>query len=283
MGDITNRHLVFSIATGQDVVIHLAGLVSHARSDSNRLRSVNGQGVLNIVDACLEHEVSRLIHVSSVGALGMNRSGTPTDETAEFNWPRSFHYMVSKRLGQSIVERAVRDRGLNAVVVCPSTILGPGDPDHDSNQNRLFRSLRNARVYPTFRGGLSVVDVRDVVDLIARALDQSIPEGCYIAAGANMDYRDVIRLIALGHGHGVIPVPVPAWFLTLSGFAAEILGQLRGAIHRPLLTANYGRLSAWRCFYDSSLSRRVFGQEYRPCEVTIADTCESVANRRARE
>ena len=271
-GDIADAPAVRDAVAGHSHVIHLAGLISYWKGDLDRLRQVNRDGVSSVVGACLEHSVRRLVHISTVGAIGFHQSGEPADEDAPFNWPSNICYMLTKREGQEIVESAVRDRGLPAIILNPASIMGPGDHDPNTPHNKLYRSICRGRLFGSFSGGLSVVDVRDLVAIILKALDGGRIGEKYLVVGANLRYPEVIRLISRACGRRAFPFPIPAPLVTAAGGFLELSSRATG--RRPLLTAAYGRLSGWEAYASNAKSRAEFGHEYLPIERTITDGWE---------
>jgi len=270
-GDIADGKSLSEAVREQTHVIHLAGLISYWRRDFDRLMRVNWQGVYAVVEACLRAGVSRLVHVSSVGAIGFRKRGRLIDETTPFNWPPYFHYMTSKFFGQEVVAEAVRKNGLNAVIFNPASIMGPGDPVLETPHNQLYARVYGGPMFGSFRGGLGVVDVRDVVAIIIKGLDRGRTGEKYLLVGANLSYPDVLRLIGKHAGRPVYPFPVPGWLLSAAGLSLELVSQLTRK--RPLLTYAYGRLSGWTTFYSNEKSRRDFSHEYIRVEKTIQDSC----------
>jgi dihydroflavonol-4-reductase len=269
-GDIADRAAVAGAVAGHSHVVHLAGFISYWKGDEDRLRSVNEDGARSVVEACLAAGVERLIHVSSVGAVGFHPDGTPADETTPFNWPDDILYMGSKRRGQDIVERAVRERGLRAVVLNPASIMGPGDHIKTTPHNLLYGRICGQTQWGSFAGGLAIVDVRDLAAIIQAALEGRGRDGeSYLVVGANLTYSDVVRRISRTCGRGCHPFPVPPALLTAAGHVLEALARRTG--RRPLLTAAYGRLSGWTAYYDNAKSRREFGHTYIDADRTIAD------------
>ena len=272
-GEIADAQAVDAATAGHSHIVHLAGFISYWTGDDDRLRQVNEDGVRSVVEASLSAGTERLIHVSSVGAVGFRRDGLPADETTPFNWPDDILYMVSKRRGQDIVEEAVRERGLRAVVLNPASIMGPGDHNPATPHNELYRRVSRAPLFGSFAGGLAVVDVRDLVGLILKALEGRGRDGeSYLIVGANLSYRDVIRRIGRACGKRTFPFPIPAPLLTAAGRVLERAARKTG--RRPLLTAAYGRLSGWTAYYDNSKSRRDFGHVYIDVGKTIRDGWE---------
>ena len=270
-GNIVNRHEVLCAVKGHTHVIHLAGLISYWKKDRERLMAVNKDGVENIVESCLEHNNPRLVHISSVGAFGYYKDGSLADEDTPFNWPDNFYYMVSKREGQKIVERAVKNQGLNAVILNPASIMGPGDPNLSTPHNQLYDKIYNGLFMGCFSGGLAVVDVRDLVKIILKTLDSDMIKGKYLVVGTNLIYSQVVKAIARCAGKKAYPFPVPPFLLSLIGALLEGLSSLTK--RRPLLTYAYGKLSGWKTYYSNEKSKRDFNHDYIPFEKTIEDSC----------
>jgi dihydroflavonol-4-reductase len=270
-GDVTAPETVDRLAAGAAYVLHLAGLISYWRLEAARLQAVNVDGVRNVVDSCARRGVRRLLHVSSVGAIGFHPDGTPADEDTPFNWPESLPYMTTKRAGQQVVEDAVRAGRLDAVVVNPASVMGPGDPNPATPHNRLYGMFRRPGPAVTFSGGLAVVDVRDLCDVILAALERGAVGGRYLAVGANVTYAEVVTAIARGFGREVKPIAVSAPLVTAGGALLELASRLTR--RRPLLTAGYGRLSGWTAYYANGRSRQLTGRDYRPFADTVRDGC----------
>jgi dihydroflavonol-4-reductase len=268
-GDIADSAAVADAVQGHAQVIHMAGLISYWKRDLARLMKVNRDGARCIVEACLRHGVNRLIHVSSVGAIGFHKSGEPSAEDTPFNWPSNIYYMVSKHEGQRIVEEAVREHGLPAVIINPASIMGPGDHNLATPHNQLYRTICRKRPLGSFSGGLAVVDVRDLADIILKALDQGRIGEKYLAVGANVSYPEMIRMISRSCGRKSYPFRIPAPLIAAAGGLLELVSAFTKK--RPLLTFAYGRLSGWRAYYSNEKSRREFSHSYIPIERTVAD------------
>jgi dihydroflavonol-4-reductase len=271
-GDITKKNEVDNAVKGQTHVIHLAGLISYRKKDAKKLMEVNKTGVDNIVEACIKHKIQKLVHISSVGAFGFKKSGSLSTEDTPFNWPKNFVYMASKYEGQKIVERAAREKGLKAVILNPASIMGPGDPNLSTPHNQLYDRIYKGTFFGCFRGGLAVVDVRDLVSIIIKSLSSERYRGKYLVVGANVKYSQVLKTIARHAKMKVYPFPIPAFLLIVAGFILELLSSITN--RKPLLTHAYGRLSGWKTYYSSQKSKKEFNHSYIPFEKTIKDSCE---------
>jgi dihydroflavonol-4-reductase len=271
-GDLRDQSSVRAAVAGSSLVFHVAGFISYWKLDAGIMEAVNVEGTSSLVEACLESGVGRLVHVSSVGAIGFLPEGRESGEDTPFNWPESFGYMTTKRDGQRAVLAAVRERGLDAVVVNPASVMGPGDPLPGSAHNRLYASVYGSPFFfGSFGGGLAVVDVRDLVEVILLAAAKGRSGECYLAVGANVPYTRVLELLAREAGKRFLPFVVPPFALVAAGALAELASRVTRT--RPLITVAYGRLSGWTAYYSSEKSRRELGARYRSLEETVADGC----------
>lgn len=269
-GDLRQAESVRAAVRGKDLVFHIAGFISYWVLDAGIMEAVNVGGTRTLVEACLEFKVKRLVHVSSVGAIGFRKDGSEADEDTPFNWPESIGYMTTKRDGQKVVLEAARERGLDAVVVNPASVMGPGDPVPGSAFNRMCGNVCGKKLFVgTFAGGLAVVDVRDLVETILAAADKGRKGEAYLSVGANLSYKAVLEALTADSGTRFIPLVVPPFVLVAAGWIAELFSRLTRK--RPLITVAYGRLSGWTAFYSNAKSRRELGVSYRDFSQTVAD------------
>jgi dihydroflavonol-4-reductase len=269
-GEIADRAAVAAAVRGHDRVVHMAGFISYWKGDEAKLKSVNEDGVRSVVEASLAAGVERLIHISSIGAVGFHQDGTPADETTPFNWPADILYMASKRHGQDFVERAIRERSLRAIILNPASIMGPGDHNPGTPHNELYKMISGRAQIGSFAGGLAIVDVRDLAAIILKALDGRGRDGeSYLIVGANLSYPEVVKRISRACGRRAYPFRVPGPLFTAAGHVLELAARRSG--RRPLITAAYGRLSGWTAYYDNAKSRRDFDPTYIDTDKTIED------------
>ena len=279
IGDIADRAQVADAVKGHTHVIHLAGMISYWGRDLAKLTAVNVRGAENVAAACVQHRVQRLVHISSVGSVGTFRDGRLAGETTPFNWPRNFHYMTTKHAGQQAVERAVREQGLNAIILNPASLMGPGDPDPASAHNLLYARVASGSFWGCFAGGLAVTDVRDLASISLRALSHGSAGESYLVVGSNVTYVDVVRAMGASLQKKVYPFRVPPFLLAGAGGMMELLSAFSGS--RPLLTTAYGRMSGWYGYYSNQKSVRAFQHSYIPFAQTVADGCAYYARTHA--
>lgn len=178
---------------GVDYVYHCAAMVSFDPKDKALLIRNNLNGTANIVDACLRFKIKKLVHVSSTAALG---KASDNEEVSEKRvWApetQNTGYSISKFKSEMEVWRGVEE-GLNAVIVNPSVIFGPGFWSKGSSS--MFKRIKGGlRFYTT--GGTGFVGVRDVVDSMIMLMESDISGERFIINSENLSYQKVFSMIA---------------------------------------------------------------------------------------
>lgn len=148
---------------GADIVYHCAGIISILPGQQKQLYQVNVLGTRNVVNMCLETKVKRLVYTSSIHALSEPAPGIVFDESREFN-PENVlgEYSKSKTLGTLEVIKGIK-KGLDAVILCPSGIIGPDDY-RVSEMGKLIVDFVKGKVKAYVDGAYDFVDVRDVAE-----------------------------------------------------------------------------------------------------------------------
>ncbi len=202
-------------------VYHCAAKISFDPSHYKKLRKANIEGTANIVNLCLIKNVKKLCYVSSIATLGENISGTPIDENTEWNpeVPNSV-YAITKYGAEMEVWRGVQE-GLDAVVVNPGIIVGPGFFDNGSGI--LFKTIHAGMKYYT-TGITGYVDIEDVINIMSRLMDGAYTNQRYILVSENMSYKNVFSRIAKG-----LQKPIPnkeaTPLLMKAGYHAQRIGH----------------------------------------------------------
>ena len=270
-GDVRDIGLLrafFQDLSEEACVIHAAGIVTIAAKVDDNLRRVNVEGTRNIVQLCLESKVRRLLYVSSVHALKETPKGETVREADVFDGRAvTGAYAKTKAEATQIVLNAVK-AGLDAVVVHPSGIIGPGD--HGSNHsNQIFRDYLYGHLPAIVKGGYDFVDVRDVAGGCLLALENGRPGNCYILANAHYEIRELTGMLQKFAGIKRRPVTLPLWLVRAFAPLAEALDKLRS--QRPLFTRySLYTLSTNDCF-SSEKARAELGYTVRPMEETMRD------------
>ncbi len=258
-----------SPCTEVDAVIHCAGLVTFNRYQWKNLVATNVQGTARVVNWCIDHSVDRLIHLSSVSALGKPRNLELIDETAVWQEnPLSSRYARSKYLGELEIFRGIAE-GLRASVVYPSFVLGASW--WNSGPISMIKHIhKGLKYYP--KGTNGVVDVRDVSTLVLRLLQMDSSPDRIICSASNISLYTLAGKIAQ-----FLDVAPPDRQLgsLIRGFAAVLDPFLSIWQSSPMLSREQLFLADIPFKYDNKRSMKISGFEYRPVDQTIRETCLS--------
>ena len=193
VADLLNPPALLEAMDGVKQVYHCAAKVSYQPVHFNEMKRINVEGTANIVNMALEAKIEKLLHVSSVAALGRNPQSPHVDETTPWmDSPTNTHYAISKLLAEREVQRGIAE-GLNAVIVNPSIVLGKSNWDESSGRliSRVYEGLR----YYT-NGVKGYVDVQDVVNIMVELMNSSITGERFIVAAVNLTYKDFFAQVA---------------------------------------------------------------------------------------
>lgn len=252
---------------GVEAVFHVAGHVSFEPSHYWQQMRVNVDGTRVMLDACQEAGVERVVHTSTVSALGAPRRGQVGHEGTPFDWgPWRLGYMDSKKAAEDLVtDRA--HQGMDALSVLPGTFFGPGDVNINAGQYVMQGARGVLRAAPP--GGTSVVHVDDVAQGHLLALLRGQRGGRYVLGGENLTYRRLFTIIAEAVDQPPPAVTLPKTLLGAAGLASDWLRSRTGA---PLpLTAGLCRAACSELFYSSDHARRELGYSFRPAHEAIED------------
>jgi dihydroflavonol-4-reductase len=257
---------------GIEQVYHCAAIVTFDPKKKRQLFSINTEGTANIVNAALDAGVKKIVHVSSVAALGRIREGQTITEA--MNWTEetsNSNYGKSKYLGEMEVWRGVGE-GLEAVVVCPSIILGAGNWDNGST--KIFKTVYDE--FPWFTDGVTgFVDTRDAVKAMIMLMDSAISGERFILSAENKSYQDVFNMIANAFGKKQPRKKVTPFIAAIVWRLEALKSRFSGK--EPLVTKETAATALTRVFYDNSKLKKMLPEfAYRPIELTVSETCAAI-------
>lgn len=251
---------------GVNRVIHCAGHVQIGWSNLATHRAVNVGGTRNMAAAC-RAVGARMVHVSSVDALGMGTREDPADEE-HGPTPHVFcPYVTSKREAELAVEREVAE-GLDAVIVNPNFVLGPWDWKPSSGRMLLEIARGHGLIAPP--GGNDFCDARDVADGIIAAGERGQAGLRYILSGVPLSYVEAWRLFAKATGVRAPLAVTPKWLLRMAGLAGDAWGKVRRK--EPDVNSAATAISAQPHHYSSARAIAELGYHVRDIRETVADT-----------
>lgn len=253
-------------------VYHCAAIVSFEPKDKNRLFKINVEGTENVVNACISANVQKLIHVSSVSALGRIRNGEIVNE--HMNWTEETSnsvYGKSKYLGELEVWRGIGE-GLQAAIVNPTIILG-GD-NWDNGSSALFKSAYNEFKYYT-EGTTGFVDVRDVASAMIMLMNSKISGERFILSAENLSYKEIFFLMAKYFGKKPPKKNVTPLQAEIVWRLEAMKSALTGKKH--LITKETARTAQSTVRFDNSkILNALPAFHFTPVAETINRTCKNL-------
>jgi dihydroflavonol-4-reductase len=260
--DVTDRRAMGRAARGVERAFHVAG-TTKLRLPADELLRIHAEGTRTVLDACLAEGVQRVVHVSSVAAIGPARRGGALDERHVRSGPLGIPYADSKHASEVEALR-IAARGLEVVIACPAHVLGLGD-DRRSSTDVVRRFL--LRQIPAYvDGGICIVDVEDVAAGLLLCDELGTPGERYILGARNYTWQRLFGELQLHSG-----VEGPA--LRLPARVALVLAEASARAPGPTpLTPAEVRAAAHWWTYRSAKARRELGWRTRPHEDTVEAT-----------
>ncbi len=251
------------------VVYHTAAYISLSKDEWPRLEAINVHGTRNVVDACVDRGVQRLIHSSSIHALAQEPLNVPLDESRPLvDSPRCPPYDRSKAAGEMEVRRAIED-GLDAVIIYPTGMLGPND-FRPSYFGQVLLALCLKRLPALVSGGFNWVDVRDVV-AGAMAAENRAPIGSrYLLPGHWASLRELAAMVTEINWTRPPRLVLPKWVARLGVPFWSRFTRLDG--EHPLYTGVSLRALRSNRMISCKRAARDLGYHPRPLQETLADT-----------
>ena len=280
IGDVCDKSSLsdfFADADSRTCVIHCAGIVSVASRPGPRLYQVNVGGTWKVLRQCMEHDVGKMVYVSSVHAIPEKPKGCIISEDCEFS-PGLVDgdYAKSKAAATELVFDAA-ERGLNASIVFPSGIIGPGDLQGGSFTS-MAKSFLSGKLPFAVRGGYDFVDVRDVANGILACSEGGEPGKGYILSGCYVTIRRMLQLVGKAAKLKYRSICLP---LGLARLAAPYYERRSLRERKPLFFTPYSVsvLASNGQFSHAAASER-FAYQPRPIEETLGDMTAWLLNQK---
>lgn len=256
-----------------DELYHCAGYISYAPGDTEKLYKINVEGTANIVNAALNAGIKKMVHVSSIAALGkpadsknMIDENTPWIELSTKN-----NYGNSKYLGELEVWRGIAE-GLTAVIINPSLVLGAGNWNEGSTA--IFKSVYNQLPWYT-EGITGFVDVRDVAGSMIQLMESSIISERFIISAENETFRHLFNMIANAFNKKLPSRKVTPLLASIVWRLEAIKSKITSA--KPVITKQTAAAAmAIQYFDNSKLKKYLPSFSYYPLSQTINDTCAAL-------
>ncbi len=276
-GDILEYDSINTALSGVKEIYHCAAIVSFESKERQRMISNNVQGTANLVNAAIENGVKKICHVSSIAALGKLHNGEAVTE--DTNWvpsKKNSGYSESKFFSETEIWRGIEE-GLDAIIVNPSIIFGPGN--WETGSAKIFKTIQDGMKFYT-KGVTGFVDVKDVVRPMIRLMDDSNFEQCknqrYLLSAENLSYQQVFSEMADGLG-----VPRPT--IWANDFLLALVWRIAAFASlftrkTPFITKEAATGRNEKNYYNGSKVSRMIAYQYLPISASIKQTTSFLKN-----
>lgn len=237
--------------------------------DPNEILQNNLSGTQNIMAAAKNAHVQRIVYTSSVATLALTRGGDPVDETVPLKAENAIgSYKRSKVIAERLVEKMVAEQGLPAVIVNPSTPIGPSDV-RPTPTGRIIVEAARGKIPGFVDTGLNLVHVDDVADGHLAALNKGKIGERYILGGENVLFSEMLAEIARIVGRKAPRLKVPRAPLIPLAYGAELIAKFTGK--EPFVTLDGLAMSKYRMFFRTEKAERDLGLKPRPFRQGLED------------
>ncbi len=269
--DLRDMDALNAALSGVQHVYHAAAVVSFDPKDGSLMQHVNAEGTANIVNAALAQGVRRLCHVSSTAAIGKAPAGVDRDEDTP--WTADKHtsaYAISKYEAELEVYRGIAE-GLDAVIVNPCIVLGPGAQGR-SSMTLVERFRDGTRFYPP--GSNSVVDARDVASCMLQLMEKGASGGRYLLVGESLSYRALFKHLSNAFGSKEPDTALRPWMLEFGWRVERVRSMLTGS--KPFLTKATASSAVIQRSYSAAKTEDLLGYQFRNAEEAVKNVVRFV-------
>ena len=271
-GDLRDVAAVTSAVKGARHVFHVAADYRLWARDPREIFAANVDGTRNVMQAALRAGVERVVYTSSVATLALRPDGTPADETSPLSEQQGIGaYKRSKIAAERLVEAMIARDGLPAVIVNPSTPVGPRDVK-PTPTGRIIVEAACGRIPGFVDTGLNLVHVDDVAAGHLAALERGVIGERYILGGANVTFADMLADIARLVGRKPPRLRIPRAAVMPIAYAAEALARFTG--REPFATVDGVRMAQYRMFFSAAKAERDLGYCARPYIAGVEDAIQ---------
>ncbi len=270
VADINNPEDLADAFENVTQVYHCAAFISFNPKDKAKLLKINIEGTSNVVNLCLEHN-ARLVHVSSIAALGDAKKGAKITEKDFWEYNANVHsYAISKYEGEMEVWRSIAE-GLDAIIVNPAVIIGKNTGFTGSGA--IFKLVKDGLKFYT-NGATGIVDVEDVAKAMILLMNNEITAERFTLSAGNLHYKEFFTLIA--NGFNVKPPSSEAkpWMLGIAWRASKLVSIITGKA--PALTKDAAKSSFNLSYYSNDKIRKAIGIDFKPLEKSILEVCQAL-------
>ncbi|HTB44087.1 MAG TPA: hopanoid-associated sugar epimerase [Acetobacteraceae bacterium] len=268
-GDLTDPDSLARAAAGCRYVVHVAADYRFWVPNPADMLRANVQGSIAMMRAAQRAGAERIVHCSSVAALGHSADGSPADEATPVDEAGLIStYKRSKYQAEQAVLELVRAESLPVVVVNPAAPVGPRDIK-PTPTGKMIMDAANGRMPAYLDTGLNVVHVDDVAEGHVLALERGRIGERYILGGENLDLKDLLTLVAQVAGRRPPAIRLREAWLWPVAAGMEAFARLTGIA--PMMTRDVLKMARWKMFFSSDKAIAELGYAPRPARQAVED------------
>lgn len=268
-GDMRDAAAMTRAMAGARYVFHVAADYRLWAPDPDEIMRANVDGTRAVMQAALKAGAERIVYTSSVATLKLHGDGRPSDETRPLGPNEGIGaYKRSKVAAERLVEAFVANEGLPAVIVNPSTPIGPRDI-RPTPTGRILIEAASGRMPAFVDTGLNIVHVDDVAAGHLAALAKGKTGERYILGGEDMTLADMLATIARAVGRKPPKVKLPRGLIFPLAYGAEAVARITK--REPFVTVDGLKMAKYRMFFSSAKAARELGYTARPADYAIRD------------
>jgi nucleoside-diphosphate-sugar epimerase len=266
--DILDYFALNDAMEGISKVYHCAAFISFDPADKKKMNKINVEGTVNLLNASIEKNISRFLHVSSVAALGENNKDEFITEKDQWEYsPDRSAYSISKYESEMEVFRATAE-GLNTIIVNPSIIIGKNAGKQGSGA--LFESIQKGlKYYPG--GSFGYVHVEDVAKAMILLMDSDISDERFIINAENWSYHDLFTEIALNFKKNPPEIALKPWMMQLAYMGTQIVSAFTGKKFN--LTKDTANSAFKKRKYSNNKIKKTLNLEFKSIKNSIGEIC----------
>lgn len=274
-GDVRDLESLKEAFRGADVVFHLAGIIDIGTVNKKFIYSVNVGGTKNVLQACREEKVKKLVYTSSVHAIPEKSKDEIITETKDFSEDKvkGIYAKTKAEATKYLLENVSKDLDNNPeiIIVHPSGVIGPYEYI-PSNLGQLVIDCANKKIGAYLDGGYNFVDVRDVANGVVLAAEKGKNGECYILAGHKVSVKELMKKIEAVTKVKIPTFKIARWFAYATGFLSEIYYKI--VKQKPLFTSYAVYTLGTNCNFSNEKAEKELGYTIRPIDETIKDTVD---------
>jgi dihydroflavonol-4-reductase len=272
-GDLIEPASFIPALAGCENLFHVAADYRLWVPKPDEMYETNVTGTRNLMLAAAKAGIKRIVYTSSVATLGLNSDGKPADETTPVSLDDMIsHYKRSKFLAEDEVKRLTEEQDLPAVIVNPSTPVGPRDIK-PSPTGRVIVDAASGRIPAYVDTGLNLVHVDDVAVGHLLAFERGVIGRRYILGNQDLTLREFLTQVAVAAGQPAPKVRLPHNLVLPIAYFVEAWARLTGS-SEPLLTVDGVKLAKKHMFFSCDRAKRELGFHPRPVEEALRDAVD---------